>query len=256
MIENVPTSRVRSASQGHVELIGYARMMDGPVIISPLSRKSCVWYRYKIEEKVTRRDAKGHSRSYWQVVKEETSEELFLLEDETGRCVIDPDNADVITSNKRTWYKRTVSPPRRYTEELIVNNEALYAIGLFKTMANIERQKQREQVNHLLREWKNDANQLLHHYDSNRDGELSQEEWEQARLAAERQIKREVGQFEKLEQLNILKDSPHKNQGFILSTIPEHKLINQYKRKALLAMLAFFATGSATVWAINIRLGI
>jgi len=199
---------------------------------------------------------KGIHVVIWHVVKQATSEELFLLEDETGRCIIDPDNADVITSNKRTWYKRTVSPPRRYTEELIVNNEALYAIGLFKTMANVERQKQREQVNHLLREWKNDPNQLLHHYDINTDGELSQDEWEQARLAAERQVKREHGQFEKLEQLNVLKNSPHKNQGFILSTIPEHKLINQYKHKALLAMLAFFAIGSASVWAINIRLGI
>ena len=64
MIEDVPTSRVRSASQGHVELVGYARMMDGPVIVSPLSRKSCVWYRYKIEEKITSRDTKGNSRSY------------------------------------------------------------------------------------------------------------------------------------------------------------------------------------------------
>ncbi len=256
LIEDIPTSKIRSASQGYVELVGTARMMDGPLIVSPLSRKTCVWYRYKIEEKVRSHDAKGHSRSYWRVVKHETSEDLFLLEDETGRCVIDPDDADVIATNKRTWYKRTVSPPRRYTEELITANEPLYAIGLFTTVANVERQKQREQVNYLLREWKNDPNQLLHDYDANRDSELSLKEWEHARLAAERQIKREVGHSEKLEQLNVLKSSSHKNQGFILSTTPEHELISQYKVRALLAMLAFFMTGSVAVWAMNTRLGL
>jgi len=256
MIEDTPTSKVRSAPQGYVELEGTARMMDGPIIVSPLSRKTCVWYRYKIEEKVKSNDSKGHSRSYWRVVKHETSEELFLLEDETGRCVVDPDDADVIATNKRTWYKRTVSPTRRYTEELITDNEPLYAIGLFKTVANVERQKQREQVNHLLREWKNDPNKLLHDYDTNRDGELSLQEWEHARLAAEHQVKREVGHAEKLEQLNVLKTSPHKNQGFILSTKPEHELISQYKFRALLAMFGFFMVGSFAVWAINTRLGL
>jgi len=256
MIEDVPTSKVRSASQGYVELVGHARMMDGPVIFSPLSKKTCVWYRYKIEEKVTTYDSHGRSKTYWKVVKQETSEEIFLLEDETGRCVIDPDDADVITTNKRTWHKRTVSPPRRYTEELIVDNEPIYSIGLFKTVANVERQKHKEQVNHLLREWKNDPNHLLHLFDTNRDGELSLEEWEHARLAAKRQVKRELGSMEKLEQLSVLKSSPHKNQGFIISTTPEDELISHYKTRALLAMLAFFISGSFAVWIINTRLGL
>jgi len=256
MIEDVPTSRVRSASQGYVELVGHARMMDGPVIFSPLSKKSCVWYSYKIEEKVKTYDSNGRSKTYWKVVKQETSEELFLLEDETGRCVIDPDDADVITTNKRTWYKRTVSPPRRYTEELILDNEPIYSIGLFKTVANVDRQKHKEQVHHLLREWKNDPNHLLHRFDTNRDGELSLEEWELARLAAQRQVKRELGSMEKLEQLSVLKNSPHKNQGFIISTTPEDALISHYKTRALLAMLAFFISGSFAVWMINTRLGL
>jgi len=256
MIEDVPTSKVRSASQGYVELVGFAQMMNGPVIVSPLTQKTCVWYRYKIEEKVKSHDSNGRTRSYWRVVKHETSDQLFLLEDDTGRCVIDPDDADVITTNKRTWYKRTVSPTRRYTEELITDNEPLYAIGLFKTVANVERQKQKEQLNHLLREWKNDPNQLLHDYDIDRNGELSIEEWEHARLAAERQIKREHGHLEKLEQLNVLKSSPHKNQGFILSTTPEHELISKYKFRALLALLAFFIVGCSAVWLINTRLGL
>ena len=256
MIENVPTSKIRSASQGYVELEGKAMTMEGPIIISPLSGKSCVWYRYKIEEKVKEYNSKGKSHTYWKVVKKETSDAIFLLQDDTGRCVIDPDDADVIVTNKRTWHKRTVTPIRRYTEELITDSEPLYAIGLFNTVANVGHKQQREQVHYLLREWKNDPNRLLHEFDLDRNGQLDESEWELARLAAERQIKREYGHQEKLEQLNILKNTDHRQQGFIISTIPENTLIKHYRRHALLSLLVFFSLGSLVVWAINIRLGL
>ena len=256
LIENTPTAKIRSAVQGYVELNGETRLMDGPIIVSPLSGKPCVWYRYKIEEKTEIHDANGKSISTWRVVKQETSGELFLLEDETGRCVIDPDDADVIVTNKRTWHKHSVVAPRRYTEELITENEPLYAIGLFKTIANIERHKLREQVSLLLRKWKQDPNQLLHEYDLNRDGELSTEEWARVQLAAERQVKREHGAREKQEQLNVLKQSDHNDQVFILSTVSEQKLIKHYKWRTMEHLLTFFITGILLVWAINIRLGV
>jgi len=254
IIENVPTSKIRSAAQGYVELIGKSRMMDGPVTVSPLTSTVCVWFRYKIEEKVTRRIG-NKRRTHWRIVREQTSDELFLLEDDTGRCVIDPDGADVITDNKRTWYKHDVIPPRRYTEELILENYPLYGIGIFKTVANVQHQKFREHVSHLLRKWKNDdPNHLLHLYDEDRDGEISPKEWEQAKVDAERKIKQEHGHQEKLEQLSVLKESPHKDQTFILSTEPETALINRYKQRALLSLIGFLASGSIVVWALNVRI--
>jgi hypothetical protein len=256
LIENTPTAKIRSAVQGYVELNGQTQLMDGPVIVSPLSGKSCVWYRYKIEEKSEHRQANGKSVSYWRVIKQETSGELFLLEDDTGRCVIDPDDADVIVTNKRSWYKQTSVAPRRYTEELITENEPLYAIGLFKTIANIERQKLKEQISHLLRHWKRDPKQLLDTFDLNRDGELSIEEWERVQLAAEQQVKREHGEHAKQEQLNVLKQSDHADQVFILSTVSEDKLIKHYKWRTMQYLLGFFICGCLLVWAVNIRLGL
>lgn len=256
LIENTPTAKIRSAVQGYVELNGQALLMDGPVIVSPLSGKACVWYRYKIEEKVERHEANRKSISNWQVVKQETSGELFLLEDETGRCVIDPDDADVVVTNKRTWYKKTSVAPRRYTEELITENEQLYAIGLFKSVANIERQKLKEQISHLLQHWKRDPNQLLDKFDRNRDGILSSKEWGRTQRAAEQQIKREHGEQEKQEQLNILKQSEHTEQVFILSTVSEVNLIKHYKWRTMQYLLGFFIFGSLLVWVINIRLGL
>ncbi|MBE0440104.1 MAG: hypothetical protein IBX57_10185 [Gammaproteobacteria bacterium] len=255
MIAIVPTAKIRSAAQGYVELNGKARLMDGPLIVSPLTGKVCVWYHYKIEEQVSHYDSKSFSKTHWRVVTERTSEDLFLLEDDTGRCVIDPDNADVITRDKQIWLKHTVRPPRRYTEELITEHEFLYAIGLFKTLSSVDSKDFKQHVSHLLRQWKNNPNQLIHEFDSDGDRKLSESEWEQARLKAERHIRREHGQREKLEQLNVLKSSPYKDQAFILSTIPETTLIKRYYHKALASMIGFFISSGLVVWATTVRFG-
>ena len=42
LIEDVPTSKIRSAVQGYVELIGHAEAMEGPAIVAPLSQLPCV----------------------------------------------------------------------------------------------------------------------------------------------------------------------------------------------------------------------
>ncbi len=84
---------------------------------------------------------------------------------------------------------------------------------------------------------------------------MSSDEWEQARRKAEREVKREHGQREKMEQLNVLAISPHKDQGFILSTISEQHIIEKYKWRALRSGFVFFIMGSLAIWAINTRLG-
>jgi hypothetical protein len=253
LIENIPTARIRSAPQGYIELIGVAGMMQGPVIFSPLSQTRCVWYSYKIEEKTREYSGKGRSRTRWRVVKQQTSEEVFLLDDGSGECAIDPDDAEVITRNKRVWYKHDVVPPRRYTEWTILEGEPLYAMGLFKSVASVEDQSIREQVSHKLREWKQDPNQLLQRYDSDKDGQISEDEWQQARQDATVAVKRQIGQRAKMKQLSIMRSSPHKSQPYILSTIAEDKLIARYQRHALAATVGFLVLGTMIIWAINQR---
>ncbi len=255
LIENVPTAKIRSAAQGYVELSGVAKQMDGPLIVSPLTGKTCVWYHYKIEEKVNTTRAYGRSDSYWRTVKQQRSEDLFLLEDDTARCVIDPDNAEVIVQDKRTWHQPHRSPPRRYTEQLIHDGEPLYAIGFFRTIATIEYQKTRQQVAALLRQWKNDPKDLLHRFDRNQNKQLDSQEWEQARQHAEQQIKHQNGQCEKEAPLNVMSQSHIANQAYILSSEPETVLIRQYQWRAIRSLLLFFASGASAVWIFNIRFG-
>lgn len=256
LIENIPTARVRSAPQGYIELIGEAKMMEGPVIFSPLSHTRCVWYSYKIEEKVREYHNKEGFRSRWRVVKQDTSEEVFLLEDETGECAVDPDHAQVITRGKQVWYKNDAVPPRRYTERTILEGEPLYVMGLFKSVASVEDQTIRQQVSLKLREWKQDQHQLLQRYDTDRDGGISETEWQQVRHDATTAVKRDIGQQAKKKKLSIMTDSPHKSQPYIISTVPEQSLIRRYQRHALASLFGFIVLGTVIVWTINQRAGI
>jgi hypothetical protein len=256
VIENIPTAKIRSAAQGYVELSGIAKLMDGPVIVSPLTGRSCVWYSYIIEERIDSSRRDGHRNSHWRVVERRRSDALFLLEDETGRCVIDPDDADVYIRHQKTWHKRHVNPPRRYSEQLIRNGDPLYAIGFFKTVADIEQQQTRQQVAHLLKQWKQDPGLLLHRFDHDRNRQLDTDEWEQARKAAENDIKREQGHQTKEEQLNVMMSSDVSDQTYILSSEPEEVLVKQYRWRALKSLGLFFILGSIAVWTFNIRFGL
>src|SRR5690606_16652826 len=89
LIEDTPTSRIRSAPQGYVELTGFAREVaaaDTP-LRGPLTGKPCVWFRYRIE-----RYQRG-KRSGWHPVESGASAQWFELDDGSGRCWIDPAGA-------------------------------------------------------------------------------------------------------------------------------------------------------------------
>jgi len=89
MIENIPTSKVRSIAMGLVEV--YGSVAPAKLLKSPFSGKDCVYYRYEIDE--MRTDNKGHS--YWVTIKREEASTPFFLSDETGRVLIHPSGAKI-----------------------------------------------------------------------------------------------------------------------------------------------------------------
>ena len=85
------TSRIRSASQGYVELKGRGEFMPGNEMLSPFSGSRCLWYQCTLDRK-----QKQGKRTIWTNILDEISDNLFHLVDNTGVCVIDPENAHVI----------------------------------------------------------------------------------------------------------------------------------------------------------------
>lgn len=268
LMENTPTSRLRSAAQGYIEVEGRASLMDGPPIICPLTVTRCVWWRYKVEEEQDYYDGK-HRRKHWVTVERGLSDDSFLLTDPTGRCVVDPTGAQVIPTLKRVWYGRTRRPTvgpeagkgfwralfcdYRYTEELILAGNPVYALGAFRTQAGgPESGDEKADLTELLSKWKHDK-KMMALLDVNKDGAVDVNEWEAARRMASQKVRQEhVQRAVETGDLHILA-KPKDRRPFVLSGIPQAALIRRFRIYSGLSSAAAFGAGVFALWTLHLR---
>lgn len=138
LITGTPTSQLRSAAQGFVELEGYCVGNAYP-LTSPYSGRPCVWYECKTYKKVKRK--KGHS---WKQIDRQTSPHWFKVADPTGEAWVDPKGASVQTQISKTWHGSTSSPRSdsgllfgsnyRFKEELLIADSPFYGLGRLRTV--------------------------------------------------------------------------------------------------------------------------
>jgi len=93
LIENIPTSKIRSLAMGLVEIYGEVVPAYKEILKSPFSNKDCVYYSYTIEEY----RSSGKS-SHWVTVSSGHEEQPFYLKDDTGGVLIDSKGANVNVS--------------------------------------------------------------------------------------------------------------------------------------------------------------
>lgn len=178
-INDTPTSRVASAAQGYVELRGRAQPHQGQQLLTPHTQLPCLWYRYRVERLVNNR---------WQHQDSGESQDPFDLEDASGRCCIEPRGAHIQTTHKETRREGNL----RYTEEVLLKDDQLYALGGFHSVNGHDQVlNARLAVGELLGEWKKDPEALYRRFDLDGDGNISAREWALARLAARREIARQ-----------------------------------------------------------------
>ncbi|MFO7602446.1 MAG: GIDE domain-containing protein [Gammaproteobacteria bacterium] len=269
IIEDTPTSRIRSAAQGYVELEGLARAFNGQPIISKLSQTPCLWYKYKIEKYV------GGKNDKWRTLEENDSKEFFLLEDATGHCLIDPAGARVNPLYKKVWTGNSKYPAPgsdttagttflgmsvitsgtyRYTEQRLHENDFLYALGDFKTFSNPKHiPTLNQEVRQYLNQLKRDPVKLHKHFDKNGDGEIDQQEWEQARKAVIEHVTTKY-QSEANAGIHLLEKPAERRHPFLLSAFPQDDLVRKYKRYSSLGLAGFFVAGGFAVYMLVVRL--
>jgi E3 ubiquitin ligase len=88
LIENTPTSTVRGAAMGQVELCG--KIVGPYTLISPLSLLDCYFY----EARAWQSEGSGERRR-WKNAGQETLCTPFFVEDATGRMLVDPRGAEI-----------------------------------------------------------------------------------------------------------------------------------------------------------------
>lgn len=266
LLEDTPTSRLRSAAQGYVEVEGTARLMEGEPIICPLTATRCVWWRYRIEEKQKDADGRG---THWTTVASTGSDDCFLLDDGTGVCVVDPGGASVIPAIKRRWYgyksRPDIGPEAgkgwwramwcsyRYTEELILSANPLYALGAFRTQTGIaDPFDEQADLRDLLAKWKHDP-KMMGLFDVNKDGVVDQHEWDAARRAGLDLVRREqVQRSVATPDLSIL-GKPRDGRPFILSGVTQAELVRRYRSFAAAAIGASIFLTGLFLWALRVR---
>jgi hypothetical protein len=266
LIADLPTSRVRSASQGLVELAGLARAADEP-LSAPLSGRPCLWWRYRIE-----RYRSGRRGNSWVTVEQGASAAPLKLDDGSGHCLILPDGGEVRSHRIKRWAGHQRRPPTgddaaghgllgtvlgqryRYTEELIADGDPLYVLGHFETADGGRLADVRSLQGDILRAWKQQQYPaLVADHDRDGDGALDAAEWEAVRAAARREAHAEQRRRSRQpaqHQLRKPEDLP-----LLISTLPENRLARSLRWRALGFAIAFLVLGSLTSWLFGSRFG-
>lgn len=242
-LQDTPTSRIRSAAQGYVELYGVIQATPEGVLEAPLSGVPCLWWRYRIEE--CREGGKGQR---WRLLEQGCSEAWLCLVDATGTCLIDPRGAEVLPASRQVWRGDRRHPRQeptrgwrawlaggrryRYVEERLHAGEPLYAIGAFRSCGGGRQDGDLQALQgQIIREWKGDYAGLLQRFDSDGNGRLDPPEWRRVRLAArlEAEDRRALAQAAPLEHRLVRPDS---GRPFVLSSRGEEELARRYLRQA------------------------
>ena len=262
-MDGTATSKIRSAAQGHVELKGLGEWLPNGSIESPFSNSRCVWYHCTIDKK--RRSGKSTS---WVNIEDQCSGHLFRLVDDTGDCVIDPDDAHVIPETDQTWYGHSTDnrgqAPRknswislslgnyRFRERLIRPATSLYALGWFHTVHNNPTDELiSKQAEDLIKQWKLQPQRYLRDFDFDQNGKIQQAEWKAIRAAARKQVLAKI--YNEKSEHHVMSLPKDKRQPYILSALNEETLVVRKKWKAYGSITGAFLIFSLLVILFSIR---
>jgi hypothetical protein len=121
MTENLETSSTKGVAYGLTELKGIIDLPEGiDPLKSPLARRPCVTYDYRIHEK------RGHGKNAkWVEIHHEGRRTLFVCRDRDGTFPINPSGAKLMT-----WRKDKKKEGKlRHTETRLQFGDPIYAIG-------------------------------------------------------------------------------------------------------------------------------
>jgi E3 ubiquitin ligase len=264
VIGDTPTSRVRSAAQGYVELAGHGQLSPGSKNKAPLSDIPCVWWRYKVEHKGS---LFARSRS-WHTVMAATSTAPFLLDDGTGQCEVDPEGAQVYPHGSDVWYGHEEWPsrrlpgtqgplhwlwgpllggPYRYSEQRLEAEGRVVAVGLFRSRDATHGSEAETALAALLHMWKCDQRTLLQRFDTDGDGVLSADEWDGARAAAREQVTADLAAKPQVAVLSRLV-KPADGRPFLISGSDPTELVRGLRHRAAAGLAGFVAGCLSVAW--------
>lgn len=252
VLENVPRSRIRSVAMGFAEISGITRTRTP--VVAPLSGMSCVFFRYLVEEE----RATSRGRREWRTIDQGRSADWFYLEDPTGTIVIDPDGADADLGRDFRNIERGegfFACKKRYTEWRLNIGEAAYVVGTVRRLRNLA-QERRATLHESLRALKRDPARLKS-FDTDRDGQISTEEWGNAvRVVEDQALKEEVARQPGPPEDDLVIAKGEAEKTFVISDKGERDLVRALAWKAGLALAGGAALAIAGAISLLARAGL
>ena len=261
IMSGTATSKIRSAPQGYVELKGVGEWMPGDSIHSPFSGRRCLWYQCTLD-----RRKRSKKRTSWTNISNQVSDQLFHLVDETGKCVIDPENAHVVPEVEKQWFGDSMDAKAnlpessfsfsqksyRFTEKIITPATEIYLLGNFQTKRHVPAESFVEsETKALILEWKLKPAKYLSKFNHDANDIIQDREWNAIRQAARRQVLATLTRQN--EAQNLMSKPAHTDQPYILSATPEEKLLKKKKWKAIFAFLVGFTLVGGILFCLSAR---
>jgi hypothetical protein len=268
LVADTPTSRVRSAAQGYVELDGRGEYLDGPPTVSPVSGRRCLWYRYRLE----RREGtlvSQNNRTHWRTLQRGESDAPFFLDDGTERVEVHPEEAEVTTRHCRIWCTRDSNPHGlrtslqiggftlnfggryRHREELLLPGP-LYALGWFTTLSHDEKPLDIA-VRERLESWQQAEGVFMEQFDADGDGRLRADERRRARELARSRVLTERAERGTGPAFHTLTAPPDGTRPFLLAGHSQAGLAARYRNRALASLAGFALATGGLLWLLAVR---
>lgn len=258
LVADTPQAHIRSAAQGYVKVTGRTQPAGPAPTAAPLSSRPCVWWSYEIAHE--ERDAKGNRR--WETVDRGSSVEPFtLVDDDEASCFVGPVQAEITPTVRNVWYgstSRPSGPPPesssllhagswRYTERLLGVGARVCVMGELRSHS--ETGDVNAAIAKKLHEWKQDQQALLARFDADRDGKLSDAEWEAVRQAAANECQTQTLQSAISRESIICQ--PTNGEPFLIAPLSEAALERREKLFAGLYLALGLISVSVCAWAIR-----
>ena len=269
IIEDTPTSKIRSAAQGYVKLCGEQKYFIGKPLISPFTQKSCTWYKYEIGQ---------YRRGNWIQIECQCSDNLIEMYDETDVCLIDTKGAEIIVPIDAIHYwegigkSRTLAniptsstkvsympDPYIYKEYVMNDDELLYVMGHFETVSTkinplyLTFYKE-VQIKKLLDRWKKNKGKLLSYFKKDEKDNLTEEEWQVVSQIANKRVNKQISNNLGYYTVNVISNKNRADRyPFIVSAINEIEAINMFQLEYLLYVSLFLISLSNLGWLLQAR---
>jgi hypothetical protein len=265
LIRGTATGKIATAAKGYAEVQGRARAPPTGLLRDPIQHSSCVWFAVVTEE------FSILDKFRWKHVKSAKSSIPFVIEDDSGRCLVSPEEVTMDQRGEgeivkerwdlrhRLWWIREGDPIfaigflQRLSDHAAnsVANEARLA-GATAVEHDVvdEEQVVTKRATELLRSWKQKPDKLMKAFDANRDGKIDSDEWEVARAAARDAAADQLGLpgeagRKVIELARAGTDITHRlsqppdGRPFLLTTHGEASLVSSHRRTSFWGLLAF-----------------